>query len=190
MKFLIILSSFMLIGQTGWSLNTNDGVNPDSLFAQHVRSADHAFVNGKFSLAIDLYKNALDIKPDSDYPKNQIALAEIELTYQKVIEEADFEFRAGNFQSAIEKYKNAIAIKPVEAYPKERIEEAERLKQERDQELNKNYQMILDKADHYFEEENYEEAHRLYTRAEKLKPGNKDVQKKIKKCDQYLKKKK
>ena len=98
--------------------------------------ADKLYASKQFEEALDKYKAAHEIKPESQYINNRIKeieeyLAELakqkeakqkrEKAYNEAITQADGYFNKKDYTNALKFYKKAKSIKPNESYPKQQI---------------------------------------------------------------------
>jgi LysM repeat protein len=84
---------------------------------------DKYFIEVKYQLAISSYQKANHLKPNEEYPRNQITKIRVLLganvkEYDAYIKMGDDAYRIAIFQDAIMAYENALGIFPNEAYPK------------------------------------------------------------------------
>jgi phage shock protein A len=105
-----------------------------------IKNADAAFKNNKLEEAKNLYTQALSLKPNEQYPKNQIELidktlaelkakqeaeakakAELEAKYQAAIKKGDEAFAKKDWTTAKAGYNEALGYKPNEKYPKDQL---------------------------------------------------------------------
>ena len=105
-----------------------------------IKNADAAFKNNKLEEAKNLYTQALSLKPNEQYPKNQIELidktlaelkakqeaeakakAELEAKYQAAIKKGDEAFAKKDWTAAKAGYNEALGYKPNEKYPKDQL---------------------------------------------------------------------
>lgn len=107
--------------------------------------------------------------------------------YEKAIKAGAEARNAGNFDEAIAQYKIALKNKPGDLYATEQMKICEDRKASREKEIDILTQKLLDAADESYKKAEYADALKLYERYQKLRPDNKSVAKKIKKCQQKLK---
>ena len=89
-----------------------------------------------------------------------------------------------NWDEAKQLYKEAHKIKYSESYPQEQIQWINNeMKNSLAEEVNKQYQKIIDVADKLFGEEDYAKSKELYQRAGGMKPGDDYPPKQIKKIN-------
>ncbi|MEW6773557.1 MAG: hypothetical protein AB1304_06110 [Bacteroidota bacterium] len=105
-----------------------------------IKNADAAYAKNKLEEAKTLYTQALSIRPDEQYPKNQIALidkalaelkakqdaeakakAELEAKYNAAIKKGDEAFAKKDWNTAKAGYNEALSYKPQEKYPKDQL---------------------------------------------------------------------
>ncbi|MGV6861705.1 MAG: tetratricopeptide repeat protein [Putridiphycobacter sp.] len=145
--------------------------------AQNLESSE------KWQDAINKYKEAYDVKPTPEI-KTKIGALQTKLTeqtqnevenkaYQEKIELADAKFQEGDWKQAIGYYKDAKLLDDSKTYPDEQIAKAEqKMKEESEAEVEKNYQKIIKKADEFFNAEDYDNAKSYYERALGFKPND------------------
>lgn len=131
--------------------------------------------------ALQSYKKALNLKPDSKLVKDKIAetenamiAIETDKNYQEAIVLADRAMAANDFQKAKINYQEALKIKTGETYPKDKLSEiaASEGKEIRFNELVSN-------AEKAFSANNFDESLGLFSQALELKPTNQAVQRRI-----------
>ena len=103
-----------------------------------MKTADHQLKNLSYENAKTTYNEALKLKPDEQYPKDQISAIDQKLQdiqaendrlnkqqkdYDDQIIIADKLFNEEKWQESTDAYKKAQEIKPDEVYPKQRIDE-------------------------------------------------------------------
>lgn len=153
----------------------------DQEFQQYMKKGNGALANEDYAEAIDFYNDALEVKPDNLEAKDRKAEAEALLDedfakkaedeenrkkYDDLITEADDLFDAESFVDAKDKYQEALNVIQGDQYAIDRIEESVAMAQEKVKKGDDaRYQKIIDKADEYFDEENYDKATSLYQRA-------------------------
>ncbi len=151
----------------------------DHNFLVEIAKADSLYQMDSLNMAIDSYRSASSIKPEENYPKNQIAKIEQELKsrkeldkrYKDAIANADKLFEAEKLNDAKSAYLVASQIKPNEMYPKYKVEDINTIEEQRRiMALNDNYATVLLEADQLFEKSNYSGALPLYERAAEIKP--------------------
>ena len=150
-------------------------------YQQYMKKGNGALVNEDYAEAIDFYDDALGVKPNSQEAQDRKAEAEALLDalfaneaeetekqkkFDKIIAEADNLFDTEEYVDAKDKYQEALDVIQGNQYAIDRIEESVAMAQEKVKKGDDvRYQKIIDKADEYFEAENYEKATGLYQRA-------------------------
>ncbi len=169
----------------------------DEQYRSLIAKADDFLKDEELESSKQAYNEALGLKPDEQYPKDQLAkidelereraaaqneLAkqeELQRQYDAKIEEADRAFNTENYDVAETAYNAAIGLKPNETYPKEQLEAIQNKRTElanreaaenERKRLQQEYDDLIASADKFFNEENYTEATTAYTQAQKLKP--------------------
>jgi tetratricopeptide (TPR) repeat protein len=153
-----------------------------------ITDADQTVTDKDYDNAIKKYKSAIQIKPNESYPKEQIKKAEklkaeveqlalLGNKYNSKIESADKLFEKSSYIEARAFYNEALAIKANEEYPINKIAsidaklkeiEDEKLKQ---QEIKKQYDAVILKADDAFYKEELDASKTLYEQALVLLPN-------------------
>jgi tetratricopeptide (TPR) repeat protein len=151
-----------------------------------ITKSDKQFTEKKFDDAISNYKEALKLKPDEAYPKEQItkaeaekkaqeAQAELDRKYDNIIKKADNLLKNLSYEDAKTAYTEASSLKATESYPKDQIvlidqklsdleAEKQRLAQ-----LKKDYDAEIIKADQLYKDEKLTEALESYKKAKEIK---------------------
>jgi len=152
-------------------------------YSDLISTADQLIVDKKLELAIDQYRQALQIKPTETYPSEQINRLEVQLAsmaeasrieqqYGTIIAEASAAEKSNQLSKALEAYANASKLKPEETFPKEKV--ASITKQIADNEAlaqkNAEYTRLIASADELFEAKSYTEAIQTYQQGLALNP--------------------
>jgi len=157
----------------------------------------------------DNYKDALEIRPDEKYPKDQLnkledlmakelhqetAIKEFEAKYKVFITTGDSQLKTKEYELAKKSYRRASEMKPEESYPKLQLEklegliaEANRIKAD-EQLLNEKYEALIGQADTAFGAEDYKLAITNYQSALNLKAKENYPKEQIKKAEMALEK--
>jgi len=101
-----------------------------------IRDADIEFKNKDYELAKTYYRDALKIKPNEVYPKEQLqkiarlnaSLEENKRRFDLLVLQADNAFKAENYSRAKEAYTSALDIFPEESYPQEQLDKIAEIK--------------------------------------------------------------
>ncbi len=121
-----------------------------------IDKANGSFDSGDYSLSINQYTSALEIKPGESYPTGQIEKArkkleekekgkeleaansaqdELNAKYDGLIEKGNDKFTSEDLEDAKTFYEQALELKPSEKYPRQRIKRIEDLLAEKEQKL-------------------------------------------------------
>lgn len=125
-----------------------DAQEQEQLYATNIEAADQLFEEKKFEEARSKYNEALSIKSEESYPKEQIKLIEEELEalaakqeeirlkkekeaekqqkYEAFIAKADQFFQAEDYEEAKLNYESALGVKE-DSYPVEQIQKIEKI---------------------------------------------------------------
>ncbi len=145
-----------------------------------VAEADQLFSDKKYKEALVKYKQARELKPEEEYPRERITvtegiiaelelMAELETEYNDFILSADSAFEANDLELARTLYSQAAALMPEKAYPGQKIDEIER-KLADAEELEESYNTALALGEQYLDSQEYGEALEQYRIASELKP--------------------
>lgn len=152
----------------------------DEQYNTLIEEAQQAFNENNYNRAISLYENAIELKPNEAFPKEQIEMINnliaeqnrINEEYREAISNADKLFLNRAYQRAKGLYEAASELKPDEAYPKGRIAEIDRILA-RLLGVEQTYKDAISDGDKYFRLENYIRARDSYRRALEIKPNEK-----------------
>jgi hypothetical protein len=161
-----------------------------------ITAADAAFKSSSYDVATAKYNEALVLKPEEKYPKDQLAAIlnkldeqarkaeeerrakELDEQYKAVIALADAGFTGERWDEAEAKYTEAASLKPAEKYPKDQIAAIAKKKddlarkaddEQKQKELDERYQAAIASADDAFGKEDWEGARTRYTEAGAIK---------------------
>ncbi len=164
-----------------------------------IHSGDQNFMAKNYVQAKQDYQDALNIKPNQDYPTSKIAdidkiLAEqLRLAaeqkakrdaYNSAVAKADNSYKATQYDQALISYKEASTYLPEEKYPYAQIDEINKIKKQ--QELENNYKKALVSADGYFNNKQWESSKSFYSQALNFKPNDPYAAEQIKKADKEI----
>ena len=143
-------------------------------------SADELFNKKSFEASLDAYNQALVIKPEETYPREQILLINNKLSEQTSLKErfnayianADKLLEENKFDEAIQLYRNALDILPGDVYATSQESKANMLKSEMIAQQAE-YQKIIEEGDRLFAAADYEKARVQFTEASKILPAEK-----------------
>ncbi len=161
----------------------NAGKDQEAKYKKLIEDGDKAFKDKKYEGAKKNYQDALKIKSDQKYPKEQLYQIDLAMAdaarrgeYDAIIADADKKFKNNDFAVSIEKYKAGSTMYPTESYPKDQIlkaeaalkdmlaYEAERLR------IEKEYNDKIALAERGVNEDKLEQAITHYKAASGLKP--------------------
>ncbi|WP_116495572.1 hypothetical protein [Balneicella halophila] len=157
---------------------------------------DKYFQEKKYKPARNSYEEAIAMREDEPYPKEQIKRIERLLSdlesekekndnYNNFIEAADNLFHKKNWTDARMTYEKASDIFPDKRYPKEKIKAIDKLLKSQEKELSQ-YNEAITKADTQFERENWDKAQEFYEDALSIKPLETYPKEQIKKIEDKL----
>ena len=155
-------------------------------YSKLITKSDNQLSEKNYDDAISNYKEALKIKPNEQYPKDQIIKAqeekkaqelqsEIDRKYENLIKSADSQLKNLSYDKAKSTYMEASSIKENESYPKDQISFIESKlteianEKERLEQLKKEYDEQILKADQLFNEEKWQEAINSFKKAKEIK---------------------
>ena len=138
--------------------------------------ADDAMNASELEKAKTSYKKASELKPEENYPKEQIqkidsqlaANQELEANYAAAIKEGDDAFASKNYEAAKTAYTNATGLKAAEEYPKSKIKEIEGILAEQ-KNKEENYNAAIAKGDAALSSEDYQGAKSAFEEALAIK---------------------
>ncbi|WP_340112295.1 hypothetical protein, partial [Maribellus mangrovi] len=155
----------------------------DKNYADAIARADDLFEAKEYENSKNEYRSALTIKPEEEYPQQQIseidrilrelaaakaAQEELDRKYAAFITNADRYFNTNNFNPAKENYQEASNLKPEEQYPKTRLAEIDSILEQRV--IDEKYRNIIVVADGHFRTKKYDDARLQYELALGVKP--------------------
>jgi tetratricopeptide (TPR) repeat protein len=165
-------------------------------YANAINKADRYFDEEKYSQAKSAYQNALSIKPEEQYPQNQIdkindllaRQAQIDSQYKTLVSKADDQFNAEQYEQSKRNYQKAVELKPNEQYPKQQIDKINGILSDLAEEKKENeeYNNKIQQADAAFDKENYKTAKSHYSEALFIKPDKQYPKDQIDKIDELL----
>lgn len=156
----------------------------DDRYATAIADADRLYASKTYDQALLQYREAGQIKPGEQYPKEQIVRIEkiladiaaaksLDENYQAAIAKADRFLAEKGYGQARTEYANAALLKPQEQYPKTRISEIDAILGEmaKQKALEEQYAAAIAGADKLLADKSYEPALTAYQAALKLKPA-------------------
>ncbi|MBK7028604.1 MAG: hypothetical protein IPH45_05095 [Bacteroidales bacterium] len=160
-----------------------------------ISEADANLEKSNYSEALNLYQQAIDIKPAEKYPSNKISdinnllvqqKEEQEKLYSASITEGDQYLAQLNYIDAKRAYVKASGIKPAEKYPKDKLIEINLILDERNRALKDEYDKAIVDADRLYQQKILDQAIEGYEKAENIKPDEKYPGEMIRKIKQYI----
>ncbi len=166
----------------------------DAEYKRIIKLADGYFTESQLNEALTEYQNALKIKPEEEYPQNQIKdiqaqLAAREQSYNNAIAKADKAFDASDWVNAKTGYTEALSVKPNETYPATRLKEVNQkiadanLAALSNSAANKAYAETLEKAEKALKDDQLSSAKMQFQMAQSIKPDEKLTAQRIKEID-------
>lgn len=179
----------------------------DEAYDAAIKDADKEFGKSNWQRARASYENAVQIKADEQYPKDQIAeidakiaaeeaaadaerQKQIQAEFDGFIADGDKSFRKQKYEDALAQYEDALALIPTSELALEKIGEVNELLGALDKELadQRKYDKLVGEGDALFAEADYEMARLKFLDAKELKPEEKYPEKKIQEIDIQLEK--
>ena len=162
-----------------------------------IAAADDFFTGTQYSDAKKQYQNALTIKPDESYPKNQIKRIDDILAgklrtgeeFDRLVNIGDSLYIEKKYYAAKANYQQALKVKPGESYPKEMISKTDNMiagQTANAQATEEAYQAAIKTADDLFTEKSYPKAKTEYQNALLIKPNENYPKTKVAAIDQLL----
>ena len=152
-------------------------------YAQMLLEGDKLFEEKEYARAKEKYEQALETKPDDNYPKEQLvaikslfasqaAEKEKEVNYNLLIAEADKLFANGHYDLAIKKYEEAQLLKTADDYPTGKITEIKQLlaNAEKQKEIDAAFGLQMVLGVRLFSEGKLDDSKRAYENALEIKP--------------------
>jgi len=167
----------------------------DQKYLNLIEAAEALRANKEYDKAITKFYEALDEKPDEQYPLDQIDELQDLLKekkkraeYESLIEMADRFYDQNSMQAARDKYERALRLYENEEHPRKRLEEMENaLKAEQElQERKKKYNDAIQAADKFYNEESYELAIEKYKEAMEYESASTYPQQKIDLAQEFI----
>ncbi len=166
----------------------------DAEYKRLIKLADEYFTDSKLNEALTEYQNALKVKSEEEYPKNQIKeiqsqLAAREQSYTNAIAKADKAYDASDWVTAKTGYTEALSVKPNEAYPLNRLKDVNQkiadanLAALSNSATNKAYAEAMEKAEKALKDDQLTSAKMQFQMAQSIKPDEKLPAQRIKEID-------
>lgn len=170
-------------------------------------NADKTFFANELNEAKVSYQEALKIKPEETYPKNQIQEIDNKLAqlaakeqeekakkekYTQLIKDGDLAMNSENYTEAKTNYQNALSLFSNETYPKEKVLEIDKIlaekaaKEKAAAELDANYNKLIAEGDKLFAANDLVKSKSSFQQALQLKAEEAYPKNKIEEIDAKL----
>ena len=175
-----------------------DAAAKEQQYNDLIAKADGEFDGGNLEQAKSTYQEALGVKPGEKHPTDRIAEIDAKLAeqvagdakekeYQDLIAQGDQAKDNKSWEEAKDFYKRAHEIKPEETLTQTKVNEVnELMDKEKVEEINAQYQKVLDVADKLLSEGNYDKARELYNRAKTMNPTDTYPDQKLKELEDKI----
>lgn len=165
-------------------------------YKRSIQSADGYFTQSKLNEALTDYQNALKIKPNEEYPQNQIREIQnqlaVEQKYNDAIAKADKAYNSSDWVNAKTAYTEALSVKPNESYPANRLKEVNQKIADANLAAlskaaeDKAYNEAIAQAEKALKNEQLSTARLKYQEAQTIKPSEELPPRKIKEIDALI----
>jgi tetratricopeptide (TPR) repeat protein len=164
--------------------------------------ANSYYKDKKYDKAKALYKQMAELKPEADYPKNQLRVIEQQIErekelklraeYDKTIIEADAALAAKDWEKSKAMYNKAAQLIPAEKYPKDKLIEVVRLKAaeeeaEKQARIQANYDAAIAEGEKALNAQNWDAARQGFRKAANIKKDEALPAKKLAEIDKLEK---
>jgi hypothetical protein len=161
-----------------------------------IATGDKLLENKTYDLAKAAYKDASDLKPAEQYPKDKMAQIdkimgdiahqkEIDAQYKTSIAKADELFTTKTYDASKTEFQNAASLKPDEQYPKTRIAAIDKILGDA-RAFEDKYKGAIATGDTAFNNKSFVQAKAAYQTALQMKPTEKYPKNKIEEIDKIL----
>jgi len=167
----------------------------DDNYSKAISLGDSKMTSKNLMEALNAYQNALEIKPNEEYPKSEIAginsaLAaqkeELEKMYNSYIAQGDQLAGIKDYKGANSAYTKANGIKPAEMYPKQRLTEITKIIEEIELTRRAEYNKALGEADKLYNNKIFDLAIDAYDAAALINPSDSYPAQQISKIRKYM----
>jgi tetratricopeptide (TPR) repeat protein len=164
--------------------------NNMTLFEEQMEEAQRYILVKNYAVALDHFENAYEIFPEDEDVNNWISeikpKADNQRKYNTRVDAADELYINKDFMGAMAKYNEAAELWPENSYPHDMIGKInEQLALQR-KDLDKNYQISVDKADSLLAIEEFKAAQGQYNLALTLKPAESYPKTKLAEIDAHF----
>ena len=183
-------------------IEADKNASANQKYAEWIGQGNRAFGEDDYEVAKNAYSEALKVKPNDKFAEDKIKEinkilehiaqqklkeAETEQAYRKLVSQADNKFVLEDWKSAQELYQEALEVRPMDKYAKEQLNATiQKQREESDKEAMRQYQKIVDKADEYFNNQEWEQAKGLYQRALTIRATDQYPKDKITEIDRII----
>ena len=160
-----------------------------------VAAGDSLLNNEDYDLAKVKYNQALNIKPNENYPKEKISFIDNKLEeiarlrqqkFEQSITKADNYYEQNNFKDALVNYRIAADIKPDNEHCKQRIDECSSIIEEINRKHKEQYDLAIADADKLYAAKIYDKAIKNYKKARKIMPDQEYPAEMINKITKFI----
>ncbi len=189
----------------------NKQQNSSVEYKKVITDADALSSQGKYTEALQKYKQAAALNPQESYPRQKAAEIESSLAQQQAAKQAQMSTEEKynqamakasvantrkDYATAKQYYQEALQIKPSESLPKTRLQEIETIQAKkaaddaaksaetaRKADFEKEYLSVVAQADALFKAKKYDEAKASYIKASNMKPSESYPAQRVKTID-------
>ena len=167
----------------------------DDRYSKSLAEGDAKLASRKYTEALDAYQQAIEIKPEEKYPKDQVALInetmvrekeEQEKMYTAYIAEGDKLLEGKEYVNAKSAFVKASGLKPAEQYPKDKLAEINKVLDEQARVIKEAYDKAIVDADKLYAGKVLDQAMDAYDKAGAIKPDETYPGEMVRKIKQYI----
>lgn len=164
-------------------------ISEEKQYENAIAAGDQYLKDKNYSMAEKQFGFALRLKPGQEYPQEKLEIvAKVEDDYRALVANADSLFEKEVYQKAETKYQEALALFPERSYPSERLSQLDEIKQKiaRKKANEEEYRMLIDQADQYLRDGNFQHAIAQYRKARNIRPNDAYPVEQLDKIDEIL----
>jgi len=167
----------------------------DDRYNKALSEGDTKLSAKNYADALNAYQQAIEIKPEQKYPKDQIELINASLVREKEEQEkmytaynaeGDKLLAALDYVGAKSAFVKASGLKPAEQYPKDKLQEINKVLEERALVVKEAYDKAVVEADKLYANKVLDQAIDAYDKAALLKPDETYPGEMVRKIKQYI----